>query len=131
GMRDADERRWQAENHAGHDRPAQRFLLPPCEPLARVAPHILVPEVDETVERDVLQARAAEMARLRLGHDPDLFSGGGDAAAVVDILEPRGEESLVERTDLVKDAAANYERRTRRLIDDLRPAEIEIAIAVR
>src|SRR6266550_7264571 len=129
-MRDADQRRRQTENHASHDRPSQRFLLPSREPLARVAPHVLVPEIDETAERDMLEARATEMPGLGLRHDPDFLSGSGDTAAVVDVFKPCREELLVERADLVEHAAAKDERRAGRLIDDLRTAEIQIAIAI-
>src|SRR5581483_539902 len=87
-MSDAEECRGQSKEHAGDDRPSEHLLLAAREPLARVAPHVAIPEVDERFERDVLEARTAEVLRLRLGHHPDFFSCRGQTAAVVDVLEP-------------------------------------------
>ena len=76
--------------------------------------------VDELGERNVLEARAAEVPRARRRHDEDRLAGRGEAAAVVDVLEPRRRELLVERADLVEHFAAQQQRRGGRLLDRLR-----------
>ena len=125
-MGNAEKRQRHAEKHPEDDRPPQRLGLPGRKPLARVEPHVAIPERNELGERNVLERRPAEMTCPRRRHDEDRMAGRGQTPAVVDILEPCRRESLVERPDLGEDFPAQQQRRRGRLFDRLRMRQFEL-----
>src|SRR5205823_12841576 len=99
------------KQHPDHDRPAQRLGLSWRQPLPRVKPHVAIPKRDEFGERDVLEARAAEVPCPRRWNDEDRVARFCQPPAVVDILEPRRRELLIERAYLGEHLAPQQQRR--------------------
>src|SRR5258708_14933928 len=128
GMGNTNGRGAEAEGHAEHHQPPQRLPLAGRKPLLSVAPHVAVPDVGESVERQMLEARAAVVFGACGWNHPDALLLRGETAAEVDILEPGRRELFVEGASLFERFTAQQQRRRGPLLDGSRRSQIDAAV---